>query len=373
MKMMTEMKENIYLAWLASVKMPADFLKKLLICCKTGEDAFRMIDRKDPAITDIIPKAYAEKLKQNAEERNLSFFRKMISDQRICAVTFHDPHFPSVLQEIQDPVSILFYQGELKCLAGNKISMVGSRRASYTGLKAAHRIASDLGRNGISVVSGFAYGIDASSHQGCMDGGSPTIAVMGCGLDQNYPADHSSLRRKIIETGGVLLSEYAPGEKPMAANFPYRNRIISALGEALVLVEARIRSGSLRTVDHALAQGREVFVYPGDPSSVHFEGNHQLLRDGGHYFTSAHDILEDMNWLDKKPRDVQNSVCTGCPADISPAERKILKLLIPGALSFDQLSDQSGLPPADLLSILTVLQIRGTVEPLPGKKYQLKQ
>ena len=370
---MNELTEREYLAWLASAKMPAAFLGNLLARFETGETVYRLISRRDEAVNEVLPKTVLDKLAENAGENQMSFYKDRMNRFQIQSMTFLDSGFPSVLRDIPDPVSILFYQGDPGCLEGRTISMVGSRQASYNGLKAARQIAAELGRKKITVVSGFAYGIDAASHTGCMEGGSPTAAVMGCGLDQNYPADHFALRKKVLDKGGVLMSEYAPGEKPMAANFPYRNRIISALGEALILVEAKIRSGSLRTVDHALAQGKEVFVYPGDPDSPHFEGNHQLLREGGHYFTTARDILEDMNWLDKSPGYVQNSGCTDHRADLLPEEEKIRKMLSPGALSFDQLAEKTGIAPAQLLSLLTIMQIRGTVEALPGKKYQLKQ
>ena len=370
--MISDISESAYLAWLASVKMPAECIGNLLRQYGSGESVFRSVRRQDSALCETVPRAIAGKLIQTAGEELLRKYRDQMQKYGIRTMTFTGPGFPAFLQAIPDPVSILFYQGDPACLNKRLISMVGSRQASYTGLKAAKEIARDLSRENVSVVSGFAYGIDGASHRGCIEGGSPTIAVMGCGLDQNYPADHAELRRQVLDTGGILLSEYAPGEKPMAGNFPYRNRIISALGEALVLIEAKIRSGSLRTVDHALAQGKEVFVYPGDPSSLHYEGNHQLLREGGHYFTSARDILEDMNWLDKNPRVVQNNGCNSS-APFSSAEDSIRKLLLPGALSFDQLSEKSGMLPAELMSLLTIMQIRGSVEPLPGKKYQLKQ
>ena len=366
--------ESVYLAWLASAKVPAEYLGELLRLCGSGEAAYRMISSRDETVWCALPQLYTDRLIQNVEAGCLDYFRRQLSVNGIHAMTSLDSGFPSVLLEITDPVFILFYQGNPAGLSQRTISMVGSRQASYAGIKAARDIARDLSAEGVSIVSGFAYGIDAASHQGCIEGGSPTFAVMGCGLDQNYPADHAALRKKVLDTGGALLSEYAPGEKPMAGNFPYRNRIISALGKALVLMEAKIRSGSLRTVDHALAQGRDVFVYPGDPVSPYFEGNHQLLREGGRYFTSARDILEDMNWLDKRCRVVQNSGCTGSGGNnSSPLEGMIRKLLLPGALSFDQLAEKSGIPPAQLMSLLTIMQIRGAIEPLPGKKYLLKQ
>ena len=365
--------EIAYLAWLASCKVPAEILKKLLICFQTGESIYKAVKSDDQRILEFVPVSDLNALRNSADPDFICRMDQLVLQHSIHAMTMYDPSFPSILQEITDPVSILFYQGSPECLSRRAISMVGSRRASYSGLKAAHQIAQDLSREGIAIVSGFAYGIDTSSHQGCLEGGSPTIAVMGCGLDQNYPAGNEALRKQVIDSGGILLSEYAPGEKPLPGHFPYRNRIIAALGEAVILVEAKIRSGSLRTVDHALEQGKEVFVYPGDPTSPFFEGNHQLLRDGGHYFSKALDILEDMNWLDKNQSEVQNSGCSISTDGMSPEEEKILRLLIPGELSFDQLAAQSAVSPSDLLSILTILQIRGAVEPLPGKKYQIKQ
>ena len=371
--MISEFTEGAYLGWLASAELKADYLRLLILQYGTGERVYEAVSRREEALREILPKPCLDKLVHDATQENVACLYDLLSAHRIHAMTSRDPAFPDILREITDPVSIMFYQGNPACLSSRTIGMMGSRQASYTGLKAARRIAGDLSRAGVSVVSGFAYGIDAASHRGCLEGGSPTIAVMGCGLDQNYPADHAQLRSQVLDAGGILLSEYAPGEKALPGHFRYRNRIISALGEALVLVEAKIRSGSLITVEHALQQGKEVFVYPGDPASPHFEGNHQLLREGGHYFTTAQDILEDMNWLDKKPREVQNSGCNGSPASASPAEEKIRKLLRGGALSFEQLASESLLLPAELLSILTILQVRGIVEPLPGKKYQLKQ
>ena len=370
---MQETGEITYLAWLASTRIPADDLRELMLAFGTGEAIYHAVYRTDERIRQVIPEKTLAHLHRCAGPEAIRQMQGLISAHPVRVMTIYDPEFPAILQEITDPVSILFYEGDPGCLSARMISMVGSRQASYSGLKAARQIARDLSREGVSVASGFAVGIDTASHQGCLEGGSPTVAVMGCGLDRNYPADNAALRKQITESGGILLSEYAPGEKPLPANFPYRNRIISALGEAVVLVEAKIHSGSLRTVDHALQQGKEVFVYPGDPASLHFEGNHQLLREGGHYFTTARNILEDMNWLDKNPREVQNSECNSPTGARSPAEEKIRQCLIPGAMSFEQLAAQSGTAPAELLSLLTIMQVNGTIEPLPGKKYQLKQ
>jgi len=137
-------------------------------------------------------------------------------------------------------------------------------------------------------------------------------------------------------------------------------------------MEAKIQSGSMRTVQHALEQGREVFVYPGDPASPHSEGNHQLLREGATYFTRAEDILEDMNWLDNRNNVGQNNPCSMLETFTTAEEKAVAKALLPGARSFDQLVDMTGLAPQTLMVTLTILQIRGAIEPLPGKAYRLK-
>ena len=180
------------------------------------------------------------------------------------------------------------------------------------------------------------------------------------------------LRNTILNRGGLLLSEYAPGEKPAGWHFPIRNRIITGLSAALILMEAKIRSGSMTSVQHALDQGKDVFAYPGDPDSPYFEGNHQLLREGAVYFTNAEDILEDLGWLDNQRIIRQNIDCSSEVRTASAEETAVLRALTPGVRSFEQLLEATGLSASALLSTLTLMQIRGQVESMPGKLYQLK-
>ena len=365
--------ETSYLAWLADLKVPADKLLPIIREYRTGERIFHAAAEEDPRLRELLPPDVIRRMKATGSRDNLRRLYNLITEHRILSVTAVDDSFPPILSEIPDPVSILFYQGDLSCLQRRRISMVGSRHASYAGLKAAEDIARELSGSGIVIISGFANGIDTACHQGCLRGGSPTVAVLGCGLDRSYPTANSSLRKQVLENGGLLISEFSPGQPPMAFHFPYRNRIISGLGDAVILMEARIRSGSLVTVSHALNQGKEVFVYPGDPSSPYSEGNRQLLREGATYFTTARDILADMNWLDNPPDEVQNSDCSVLSKARNETETAVLKCLLPGPRSFDQLADTCGLPPAELLGILTMLQIRGMIESIPGKKYQIIQ
>lgn len=365
--------ETAYLAWLADQKIPAEELISAILEYRTGENVFHAVTEDDSRLSELIRPDAVRRLKAAGTRDNLRRYYDLAAQHRILSVTAADDSFPDILTRIPDPVSILFYQGDLSCLRQRMIAMVGSRHASYAGLKAAEGIARDLSSSGIIIVSGFANGIDTACHEGCLKGGSPTVAVLGCGLDQAYPAANSGLRKQVLESGGLLISEFAPGQPPLAFHFPYRNRIISGLGDALVLMEARIRSGSLVTVSHALNQGKDVFVYPGDPSSPYSEGNRQLLREGATYFTTARDILADMNWLDNPPDEVQNSDCSVLSKARTETEAAVLKCLLPGPRSFDQLADACGLPPAELLGILTMLQVQGMIESVPGKKYQIIQ
>ena len=371
--MKTKPSGAVYDAWLASAGMPPDLLRLLLDMYKTPEKVFRAFLQGEEPFRGSVSPRFDAALRSSAASEKMAEFEKMIEKHEISVVRYDDPEYPLSLKAIDQAPPILFYQGSLSCLTGRMLAMVGSRAASYAGLKAAEKLARDLSLHGVSIVSGLACGIDAASHQGCLEGGSPTAAVTACGLDTVYPRDNIRLRDEILEKNGVILTEYAPGEKPAGWHFPFRNRIIAGLGMALVLIEARIRSGSMTSVQHTLDQGKDVFVYPGDPASDRFEGNHQLLREGGIYFTSAADILSDLHWLDNPSTVRQNSdCCTKTKAD-TPEQAAVIRALRPGCLSFEQLLDMTKLIPPALMSTLTILQISGTVEALPGKQYQLKQ
>ena len=361
---------TVYDAWLASAGMPPDLVRRLLEKYETAEGAFRAFRQAESSFTGTVGYRFIGKLRDSGNDGKLEETERLIEKHAISALRYNDPEYPASLKNIDQAPAILFFQGDLLCLSERMLGMVGSRAA---GQKAARKLAGDLSRYGISIVSGLACGIDAASHHGCLEGGSPTVAVTACGLDIVDPKDNIRLRDEILEKHGVILSEYAPGEKPAGWHFPVRNRIIAGLGKALVLVEAKIRSGSMTTVQHTLDQGKDVFVYPGDPASEHFEANHQLLREGGIYFTSAEDILSDLNWLDNQSAVRQNSHCCTETKAETPQQEAVIRALRPGDLSFEQLIDITRLDPPALMSTLTILQIRGIIESMPGKQYRLKQ
>ena len=364
------------LSWLASAGLDPESLRDLL---ESEQDPRRIYERflhgeelfPDRPLPDRLRKV----LRDNASERTMRRWQQLAGQYGIHGLTVTEDIYPDRLRPYADAPAILFYQGNPEILnAASSVSVVGSRSASLKGLEATRRITEKLSANGIMIVSGLAYGIDAAAHQGCLKGESPTAAVLGCGLDQDYPRENAGLRKEIMNRGGLILSEYAPGEKPLGWHFPYRNRIISGLGDCLVLMEARIRSGSMTTVQHALNQGKDVFVYPGDPESPKCEGNRQLLREGAIFFTTADDLMEDMGWLDRKKDMGQNNER---PADsvlsgLSAPEKQIVLCLSRGEQSFDQLCDAAGLPAAQLNAALSMLQIQGLIRALPGKLYALR-
>ena len=362
----------IYDAWIASACMPSVTLRHLLEVYGDSFSCYEAFIRKEAGILSALSPRICRILESNCTEAFFVRMKSLMDKHSILVLHLSDSFYPASLMHINDPPVILFYQGNPDCLNHRILAMVGSRAASYAGQKATGKLAEDLSRHGVSVISGLACGIDASAHQGCLNGGSPTIAVTGCGLDRVYPSDNLSLRDSILKNGGLILSEYIPGEKPAGWHFPVRNRIIAGLCTALILMEAKIRSGSMTSVQHALEQGKDVFVYPGDPNSSYFEGNHQLLREGGLYFTNAEDILNDLHWLDNPSSVGQNSDCSAGRKASSPEGAAVLCALEQGMLSFEQLLNSTGMNPSVLMSTLTILQISGLIESLPGKYYQLK-
>ncbi|EDP99573.1 DNA-processing protein DprA [Shewanella benthica] len=211
-------------------------------------------------------------------------------------LTLDDPDYPYLLKQIIDPPTIIFVKGELHALKFPAIAIVGSRAASQTGLQIAYRLAAEITGLGFAVVSGMAVGIDGSAHQACIDNEGRTLAVLGTGTDVIYPRRHRAIYEK-IQHHGAIVSEFWPGTKPFAGNFPKRNRIISGLSLGTLVVEACRKSGSLITAKLALEQGREVFAVPGNILAGQSQGCHDLLKDGAKLVENAADIIEEVTAL----------------------------------------------------------------------------
>ena len=281
-----------------------------------------------------------------------------------------EPDYPDLLSNIPDPPDVLFYRGTLPGGDYRAVSIVGSRRETRYGRNQAFGIARDLAAQGVIIVSGLARGIDTAAHKGALEAGGKTIAVLGSGLNNIYPQENAKLADEIAATGGAVVTELPPGTAPLAFRFPARNRIVSGFSQALLLAEAREKSGTLITVGHALDQGREVFAVPGEVDSPGSLIPNRMIREGARLCTCAGDILEDMGWAEKKPPVRQLRFEFN---DISDTQRPIVEALMDEDKGFEELLDATGLDAAELSREITMLELEGKVEVLAGRLYRLQR
>jgi DNA processing protein len=259
--------------------------------------------------------------------------------------------YPALLAEIHDPPGVLWLRGEADpaLLSLPAVAIVGARACSSYGRAVARSLARDVAAAGVVVVSGLARGVDAEAHRGALDAGRATVAVLGCGVDRDYPAAHAELARRLVDAGGLVVSEYEAGVEPAPWRFPARNRIIAGLCAATVVVEARERSGALITADFALEEGREVMVVPGEITSALSAGTNALLRLGATPVTGAGDVLEALGVV---PPEQRTHVPEGVAATVVAA-------LKDGAATADELSRATGLSSAELAAALVTLELEG--------------
>ncbi|MBQ8313637.1 MAG: DNA-processing protein DprA [Clostridia bacterium] len=355
-------------AWLTYAQVHSDVVQKIMQDFGSAEAVYdRFLRDKGKCLKPYMALAQIEFLREQATPEAMHQMMLAMQREQMGIIGMDDAHYPDMLRSIADPPALLFYRGDLDCLMGKCIAIVGTRKAAPNTIDATFKIACELSQAGVTIISGLAMGIDTAAHLGCLEGGSPTVALMGCGLDIDYPVSNHDLKERIVANGGLLLSEYPPGCPAMPWHFPVRNRIISGLSKAVVMMEALVRSGSMTTVNHALDQGREVYAYPGNIGSEWAEGAHQLLRDGASYFASAQDILEDMHWDDVPPAPSTQQKAALPP--LSDAQRKIFALLNQREMSYDELADATGFDAPTLSGELTMLSILGLVKSLPGKTF----
>jgi DNA processing protein len=260
------------------------------------------------------------------------------------------PEFPRLLHAIHDPPPGLFVRGDdgADLLRRATVAVVGARSCSPYGAQVARMLGRDLAAAGLVVVSGLARGVDGEAHRGALEGGGTTVAVLGCGIDRDYPAAHRELASRIRATGATV-SEYAPGVEPAPWRFPARNRVIAGLSAATVVVEARDRSGALITADLALEEGREVFAVPGEITSALSAGTNDLLKLGASPLTASSDLL-----------DVFGLVSAECEAvALGSGAETVLARLRDGPASADELARATGLDAGALASALTELELAG--------------
>jgi DNA processing protein len=289
--------------------------------------------------------------------------------QRITPVAWSDAAYPVALTTIVDPPPVLWTLGAVAAFQAPAVAIVGARAASPCSLSVAEQLAADLAARGLAIISGLARGVDSAAHRGALSAGGVTIGIMGSGVDVMYPPEHAPLARD-MQQHGAIASELVPGTPPLPHLFPLRNRIISGLSRAVVVIEAGEKSGSLITARCALEQGRDVLAVPGNVLSGRNRGAHALLRDGAKIVESADDILEELGMSVGSAAGVMPPVGEGGRAPDAAPRDPVLDCLTAGEASdLDEISERSGLKTARLLPRLFELELQGRVRRVGGGRF----
>ena len=308
-----------------------------------------------------------KQLKEGNQSARVKKEIELMSKHRVTLVSFLDENYPSHLLNIYDPPPFLYVKGELKKEDKVAIAVVGSRFASHYGKLTTETISRDLALGGVTVVSGLARGVDTSAHRGALSAKGRTIAVLGCGIDVDYPVENKKLKEEIA-LSGALISEFPISTPPVSLNFPIRNRIISGLSLGVVVVEASHRSGSLITARLALEQGRDVFAVPGSIDSLRSRGTHRLIKEGAKLVEDAQDIFTEI-----LPQIKSSPQLTDIVQDkdelLSREARNILGVLTQGKLQIDEIITDTDLSSSQVSSTLLDLELRGIIRQLPGKMF----
>lgn len=331
------------------------------------------------------PGLYAAQL----QEKGLALLRHALADEarllgdlakkKMALVLREDAQYPPLLRQIAHPPHLLYVYGETDLTDRFPVAVVGTRRASAYGLTHTREIAAELAQTGVCVVSGLALGIDAAAHTGALDGGGRTVAVLGSALDKPYPQENEPLMRRILESGGSVVSEYAPGTPPSRYSFLQRNRIIAGMCLGTLVTEGPRRSGALNTATRTLENGREVFALPGNVDSPGAQLPNMLISEGARLVTGAADILSA---LVIEPKDAPKAAQAAVAPMEAPAEKKphipggldetqraICAALLAGEADFDALCAVSGLESDALGALLIEMEMDGLVTPLAGTRY----
>lgn len=360
------MSDVVYEYWFADIKPLTDVKKKRIReVFKTGEtiyyterDALCHLEFLTEKDIDIIEKAKKEK---NLEEK----YRK-ITESGIHFIPFFDGSYPGRLREIPDYPYALYVKGELPDDRKRSAAIVGARRCTPYGEAMALEFGEALAKAGFQIISGMAKGIDGAGHRGALNGGGKTYAVLGCGADICYPREHIGLYMDIQKNGGIL-SERCPGEPPLPVYFPLRNRIISALSDIILVMEAKERSGSLITADQGLEQGKDIYALPGPVTNPLSRGCHQLIRQGAGILISPEELLNELDIYMEKSFENKNKN----KKELETPENIVYSCLDLFPRSISELIKDTGIASGELLQILTTLEIKGLIKEI-SKNYYIK-
>lgn len=306
----------------------------------------------------------ARKIVDQRKKINLSKILSILDKNNINVITLEDNKYPKLLKNIYDPPPVIYYKGKFN-LDFPTVSIIGSRRSTVYGRKIAEKLAYELSKRGIMIVSGMARGIDTHGHIGALKAKGVTVAVLGSGLDIIYPPENRELFHEISKKG-VVLSEFPPGTEPLPQNFPRRNRIISGLSQGVVVVEASNKSGSLITADLALEQGRDLFAVPGNIDRPQSKGTNNLIKKGAKIVTKVDDILEELYLYKDADQNQEKFIYP----ELTKKEEKIINLLqMEGELHINKIIEETGYRVEEVNTLLLKLELKGLVSRGAGKKY----
>ena len=358
-----------YMVWLAhAYGVDAYYIDYLLKVYGSAEGVYRSGDIK-LRTGKVIPEKTLLKIanmKKNIDpDKVLAYMER----RGIKYIPKFSPEYPPLLKTIANPPPGLFILGRLPGFDKPWVSVIGTRRPTAYGKTAAYKISKELAEKGVVLVSGMADGLDGVAHRAALDMGGVTIAVLGSGVDVCYPSVNEKIYEDIKETG-CIISEFPPMTKTDKWHFPYRNRIISGVSEALVVVEAEIASGTSITVNCALEQGREVLAVPGNITSPKSSGTNKLLREGAHVATCGADVLDVLGIIEPSPlNNSSEEIHNNAHITLAPEEKTVYSLLDNESLDLDDIIKKTGLAPQNVMVALTRLELAGLANELPGQRY----
>lgn len=361
---------NLYDIWLVKMKLSNKLKINLLNKFKTSQIIYEYCNNNLFISKDIEAERKVKFIMKNEWNKDeLNKYLSMLEDKQINMVLFNDENYPIKLKECNNAPIALFYKGNIVSLNHYRsVAIVGSRSCSYYGENLSEIISRELCEKEVSIISGMAKGIDSFAHFGALKNNGFTCAVLGCGVDIIYPKQNKELYEEIIRRGCVV-SEFLPGTKPFSYNFPLRNRIISGLSEAVIVVEASERSGSLITATYALDQGRDVFSVPGSILSENSKGTNKLIKEGAFPLTSVEDVCNLLNieynskGKDKTRVDKEDII------KLDKIENKIYSILNETPMCIDDILKYSNVDIKQLYEVLFELQLKNRITCLSGNYY----
>lgn len=316
----------------------------------------------------ILTPAVYKHLQQARSQDYLDELLGQMEESGTSAVIQLDDDYPDRLRAIPDAPPTLFVRGCRDVLnAERAFGIVGSRKVTVDGARFTETIAQRLSESGVSIMSGLALGADRKAHEGCLNGGSPTAAVLACGPEIIYPRENEDLAQRILEEGGALVSEYRPGTKPATHQFPARNRIISGLSDGVLMTEGTARSGAMITMNYARQQNRPRFAVPGSVYAAASEGTNRLLVEGALACLGEAQVLDYFGW---KPAGEPAAAIADVLDGLDETSRKMVEILKFEEKSFDELANIMKISPSSLNSLLTILEMQGIIRQSAGKLYR---